>query len=103
MNRGGYSMTFQEQYERLIELFIERENLSIIKIQNEAKVRYNIAEEVYEEWQKYHDEEYWSYAMSEISHMDEVPTPIRIMCLLDISYYFSQKLLEYYLEMDSGI
>ena len=91
-------MTYQEEYESLIEQFIERDNLTIETIQKEARVNVRTAKAVLEEWKKYHDEEFWINSVSEINKMDEVATPIRIMILFDISYYFAQKVFEYYME-----
>ena len=95
-------MTYQEQYEKLIERFIEEKELSIVRIQKEAKAGFKIASAVYKEWKKYHDEIYWHNAIYEISFMEEVPTPGRIMDEFHISYYFAKKLYDYYIEVANG-
>lgn len=92
-------MTYQEKYEELINRFIERKDLSISIIQKEEKVGFKIAKAVYEEWEHYHDEVYWHNCIYEISFMDEVPTPARIMKEFGISLYFAQKLFDYYMEV----
>ena len=46
-------MTYQEEYESLIEQFIERDNLTIETIQKEARVNVKTAKAVLEEWKKY--------------------------------------------------
>lgn len=92
-------MTEQEQYELLIEQFIEREKLSVTIIEEEAKVNSLVAVSIYEEWEKYHDEIFWHNAIYEISFMDEVPTPVRIMKEFDISLYFATKIFDYYIEL----
>ena len=92
-------MTYQEQYEKLIEYFIEREKLSVSEIQKEAKAGFKIAAAVYEEWKNYHDEVYWHNCIYEISFMEEPATPVRIMIEFGISLYFAQKLFDYYMEI----
>ena len=92
-------MTYQEKHEELINRFIERKDLSIAIIQKEGKAGFKIAKSVYEEWLNYHDEVYWHNAIYEISFMDEVPTPVRIMNEFGISLYFAQKLFDYYMEV----
>lgn len=91
-------MTYQEKYEQLIERFIERKSLSIAIMQKEAKVGIRLAGKVYEEWKNYHDEIYWHNAIYEMSFMNEVVTPTRIMNEFGVSYYFAKKLFDYYLE-----
>lgn len=97
--KGKFAMTYQEQYEELINRFIERKVLSIATIQKEAKAGFKIAAEVYEEWKNYHDEVYWHNCIYEISFMEEVPTPARIMNEFGISLYFAQKLFDYFMEV----
>ena len=92
-------MTKEEKYEQLIEQFIERKELSVATIQKEGKVGVRLAAKVYQEWKKYHDEVFWHGCIYEISFMDEVPTPVRIMKEFAISLYFAQKLFEKYMEM----
>ena len=92
-------MTKEEKYEKLIEQFIERKELSVATIQIESKAGLKIATKVYQEWKKYHDEVFWHGCIYDISFMDEVPTPVRIMKEFDISPYFAQKLFEKYMEM----
>ena len=91
-----------ELYEKLMEKYLERENLTISLIQKEEGIGFPLAERVYREWNQFHDELFWHNAIYEISFMDEVVTPIRIMRHFHISYYFSTKLLEYYLEQVNG-
>ena len=97
--KGKTKMTYQEKYESLIELFIERTELSVLTIQKEAKAGFRIASAVYKEWKNYHDEVYWHNCIYEISFMDEVPTTARIMREFNVSYYFAQKLFDYYMEV----
>ena len=92
-------MTYQEQYEKLIEQFIERQALTVSKIQKEAKVGFKIAAVVYQEWKNYRDEVYWHNCIYEISFMEEPPTSARIMSEFGISLYFAQKLFDYYMEI----
>ena len=92
-------MTKEEKYEKLIEQFIERKELSVATIQKESKAGLKIATKVYQEWKNYHDEVFWHGCIYDISFMDEVPTPVRIMKEFDISLYFAQKLFEKYMEM----
>ena len=92
-------MTKEEKYEELITRFIERKKLSVSEIQKKGKVGVQIAMKVYKEWKNYHDEVYWHNAIYEISFMDDIPTPIRIMDEFDISYYFAKKLFDYYMEV----
>lgn len=92
-------MMYLDEYETLIEKYIEQKELSISIIMKESKVEYPIAERVYLEWINYHDEVYWHSCIYEISFMDEVPTPIRIMKMFNISYYFAEKLFNHYIEM----
>ena len=92
-------MTYQEKYEQLIERFIERKKLSISLIQKEAHVGFKIAKQVYQEWINYHDEVYWHNAVYEMSFMEEVVTPARIMNEFSVSYYFAKKLFDYYMEI----
>ena len=92
-------MTKEEKYEKLIEQFIERKELSVATIQKESKAGLKIATKVYQEWKNYHDEVFWHGSIYEISFMDEAPTPVRIMKEFDISLYFAQKLFEKYMEM----
>ena len=92
-------MTYQEQYERLIEKFIERKRLSISTIQKEGRTSFKIAKAIYQEYLNYHDEIYWHNAIYEISFIEEAPTPARIMSHFQISYYFAKKLFDYYMEI----
>lgn len=88
-----------EVYEKLIEKYLEKESLTISEILNNEKVDLELTNKIYEEWKKYHDEIFWHNAIYEISFMDEVPTPVRIQKEFDISYYFANKLFEYYMEV----
>ena len=97
--KGKLTMTYQEKYEELINRFIERKDLSISTIQKEAKAGFKIASKIYQEWKNYHDEVYWHGCIYEISFMEEVPTPVRIMKEFDISLYFAQKLFDCYMEV----
>ena len=92
-------MTYQEQYEELINRFIKEKDLSIEKIKKEGNASLELAKNVYNEWKNYHDEVYWHNAIYEISFMDEVPTPARIMNLLNISYCFAKELFDYFMEV----
>lgn len=80
-------------------LLTDTKELSISTIQKEAKAGFRIASAVYKEWKNYRDEVYWHNCIYEISFMDEVPTPARIMREFNISYYFAQKLFDYYMEV----
>ena len=95
-------MTKQEKYESLIEKFIESKKLSIVQIQKEGKVGFTLASQVYNEWKNYNDEVYWHGCIYGISFMDDIPTPVRIMDKFEISYYFAQKLFDYYMEVANG-
>jgi hypothetical protein len=95
-------MTYQEQYEKLIEKFINRKRLSISTIQKEGRTGFRIAKAIYQEYLNYHDEIYWHNAIYEISFMGDIPTPARIMNKFKISYYFANKLFNYYMEIANG-
>ncbi len=95
-------MTKEEKYEELITKFIERKKLSVSEIQKKGKAGIQLAVRVYNEWKNYHDKVYWHNAIYQISFMDEVPTPVRIMKEFDISYYFAEKLFEQYMEAVNG-
>ena len=92
-------MTREEKYEELITRFIERKRLSVSEIQKKGKAGVQLAMKVYKEWKQYRDEVYWHNAIYEISFMDDVPTPTRIMKKFNISYYFAKKLFDSYMEV----
>lgn len=95
-------MTYQERFERQIERFIERKKLSISIIQKEGHTSFKIAKQVFKEWRNYHDEIYWHNVIYEIGFMEDIPTPARIMDEFKVSFYFANKLFEYYMEVCNG-
>ena len=92
-------MTYQEKYEELMEKYIDNKTLSMSKLQKKEKIGFKLALQVYKEWSHYHDEIFWHNAIYEISFMDEVPTPSRIMNEFGISYCFAKELFDYYMEI----
>ena len=99
INERKMKMTYQEKYELLIEKFIERKRISISIIQKQGKTSFKMANQIYDEWKKYHDEIFWHNAIYELSFMEEAPTVARIMNEFGISYLFATKILNYFLEV----
>ena len=86
-----------ENYEELIKKYLEKEELTIEEIIKDD-VDENTTKQIYEEWEKYHDEIFFHNAMYEMSYWDEPPTVNRIVNEFSICEYFASILLEYYLE-----
>ena len=87
-----------EKYENLVQIFIERDKLSISIIQKEAKIGFKLASKVYSEWKNIRNFEYRIMMFKEFDNMEDIPTPIRISKEFDISLYLANKLFDDYMD-----